>query len=240
MHTSPAYAEDVYIGANSGIDFQGHRATFVGRRERARRNRDLPPAIRARPESVRLAAQQPIRRTGRADVAGRVLIPWERVFLTEPSPSRWPAGCSGTSFTAGWQRPSSRWGWRLACTHAMGLAAHDATVEYLIDLITDVQTVRNCLRATELDPNSRRKAFAPPTMPILSAGSIAMLKARPRMEEILRILPGSSLIVAPSDRDLRDPALPAGPGGLVRRRRLYCDAARGAAADGVGSCRFRA
>jgi aromatic ring hydroxylase len=29
MHTSPAYAEDVYIGALNGIDFQGHRASFV-------------------------------------------------------------------------------------------------------------------------------------------------------------------------------------------------------------------
>src|SRR5882724_5389299 len=29
MHTSPAYAEDVYIGAVNGADFEGHRATFV-------------------------------------------------------------------------------------------------------------------------------------------------------------------------------------------------------------------
>src|SRR5919106_864437 len=29
MHTSPVYAEDVYIGSHSGIDRDGHRATFV-------------------------------------------------------------------------------------------------------------------------------------------------------------------------------------------------------------------
>src|SRR5207302_2133370 len=29
MHTSPAYAEDVYIGAVNGADFEGLRATFV-------------------------------------------------------------------------------------------------------------------------------------------------------------------------------------------------------------------
>src|SRR5436190_6553471 len=29
MHTSPVYAEDVYIGAHSGVDRDGHRATFV-------------------------------------------------------------------------------------------------------------------------------------------------------------------------------------------------------------------
>ena len=37
-----------------------------------------------------------------------------------------------------------------------------------------------------------------------------MLKARRRMGEILRILPGSSLVVAPTDRDLADPALAGG------------------------------
>ena len=37
-----------------------------------------------------------------------------------------------------------------------------------------------------------------------------MLNARPRMSEILRILPGSSLVVAPSDRDLAAPEVAAG------------------------------
>src|SRR5262249_46380783 len=29
MHTSPAFAEDVYVGSLSGIDIDGHRATFI-------------------------------------------------------------------------------------------------------------------------------------------------------------------------------------------------------------------
>jgi 4-hydroxyphenylacetate 3-monooxygenase len=37
-----------------------------------------------------------------------------------------------------------------------------------------------------------------------------MLKARPRMSEIMRALPGSSLVVAPSDRDLAAPEVAAG------------------------------
>ena len=37
-----------------------------------------------------------------------------------------------------------------------------------------------------------------------------MLKARPRMSEMLRIVPGSSLVVAPSDRDLAAPEMAAG------------------------------
>ena len=34
----------------------------------------------------------------------------------------------------------------------MGLAQHEATIDYLLDLITDVQTVRACQTAAERDP----------------------------------------------------------------------------------------
>jgi 4-hydroxyphenylacetate 3-monooxygenase len=44
----------------------------------------------------------------------------------------------------------------------------------------------------------------------VAAGSIAMQKGRQRMAEILRIVPGSSLVVAPSDKDLASPEV--GPG----------------------------
>jgi 4-hydroxyphenylacetate 3-hydroxylase C terminal len=51
------------------------------------------------------------------------------------------------------------------------------------------------------------------------------LQARQRMAEILRILPGSSLVVAPSDRDLAAPEMAAGleesfgGGGYTARQR---------------------
>ena len=60
MHTSPAYAEDVYIGALCGVDYDGHRATFVvpvnapGITIICRRICD------ARCQSVRVTAQQPL------------------------------------------------------------------------------------------------------------------------------------------------------------------------------------
>jgi aromatic ring hydroxylase len=139
-----------------------------------------------------------------------VLIPWERVFLTENSPepiARWLfwhqlyCWLSKAEFTLGLA---------FACTHAMGLVSHDATVEYLVDLINDVQTVRSCLTATELDPVFTPEGFCAPNHTHLSVGSIAMLKARPRMGEILRALPGSSLVVAPSDQDLANPELAVG------------------------------
>src|SRR6202043_1097222 len=44
----------------------------------------------------------------------------------------------------------------------------------------------------------------------LAPGGIALFKARQRISEILRILPGSSLVVAPADSDLAMPELAAG------------------------------
>jgi aromatic ring hydroxylase len=210
MHTSPAYAEDVYIGANNGIDFQGHRATFV-----VAVNAPGVTVI-CRHRSVRAANPFSSPLSSRFDELDAqmwlddVLIPWDHVFLTEPSAepvARWLfwhqlyCWLSKAEFTLGLA---------FACTHAMGLKSHDTTIDYLIDLISDVQTVRSCLVATELDPVFTDEGFCAPNHAHLSAGSIAMLKARPHMSEILRTLPGSSLVVAPSDQDLTRPELAAG------------------------------
>ncbi|PPQ36384.1 4-hydroxyphenylacetate 3-hydroxylase N-terminal domain-containing protein [Rhodopila globiformis] len=210
MHTSPAYAEDVYIGAISGVDFQGHRATFVVAVNapgvtiicRRRAARDTDPFVS--PLSSRydeLDGQMWL---------DEVLVPWDRVFLTDISPepvARWLFWHQLYCWLA---KAEFTLGLALACAHAMGLASHDATIDYLVDLMADVQTVRSCQKATELDPVFTPEGFCAPNHAHLSAGSIAMLKARPRMAEILRILPGSSLVVAPSNADLVNPALAAG------------------------------
>jgi aromatic ring hydroxylase len=64
--------------------------------------------------------------------------------------------------------------------------------------------------AAERDPQFTSEGYCYPNQCHLSAGSIAMLKARPRMSEMLRIVPGSSLVVAPTDRDLAAPEVAAG------------------------------
>jgi len=210
MHTSPAFAEDVYIGAVNGAVLDGQRATFV-----------VP--VNARGVTVicrKRSARDPNPFT--APLSSRfdeldgqmwlddVIVPWNRVFLTDFSPepiARWLfwhqlyCWLSKAEFTLGLA---------LACAHAMGLSQHEATIDYLLDLITDVQTVRACQTAAERDPEMTVDGYCSPNPSHLAAGSIAMLKARRRMAEILRILPGSSLVVAPSDKDLADAALGAG------------------------------
>ena len=101
-------------------------------------------------------------------------------------------------------------GLALACTDAMGLKHHPATVDLLLDMIAGVQTVRTCLTASELDPMFTPEGYAYPNHNHIAAGSLTMLKIRQGITETLRIIPGSSLVVAPSDTDLASEDVGAG------------------------------
>jgi aromatic ring hydroxylase len=98
----------------------------------------------------------------------------------------------------------------LALADAMGLKEHDPTIEYIVDLIVPVQTVRACLTAAERDPDFTPSGYCYPNHRHLAAGGIALFEARQRMSETLRIVPGSSLVVAPADSDLATPELAQG------------------------------
>ena len=225
MHTSPAFAEDVYIGSHSGVDYDGHRATFV---------------VPANAPGVRIVCRQSMARHAgrfRSPLSSRydeldgqmwledVHVPWDRIFLVETSPdpiARWLFWHQLYCWLA---KAEFTLGLALACSHAMGLAADEATQGYVLDLMTDVQTVRSCQVAAERDPQFTPAGYCHPNHRHVAAGSIAMLKARPRMSEILRILPGSSLILAPTDTDLGEPAMVAdleatfGGGGYTATQR---------------------
>lgn len=210
MHTSPAYAEDVYVGSLSGIDIGAHRATFI-----------VPvnaPGITTICRKVAAHDANPFVAplSSRYDeLDGQmwfndVFIPWERVFLVGESPEpvvRWLIW----HHLYGWlSKAEFTLGLALALVHAMGLVQHEATIEHVVDLAITVQTVRSCLFATERDPRFTAAGYCVPNPSHLAVGGIAMLQARQRMAEILRIVPGSSLVVAPSDRDLAAPEVAAG------------------------------
>ncbi len=86
MHTSPAYAEDVYVGALNGVQIDGHPASFIVpvggtgvtticRKIAARGASRFAAPLRSRFDE--LDGQMWL---------DNVFIPWERVFLVEPSP----------------------------------------------------------------------------------------------------------------------------------------------------------
>ena len=210
MHTSPAYAEDVYVGSLSGVEYEKRRASFIVpigapgvtvicRRVSARDANPFTAPLSSRYDE--LDGQMWL---------DDVFVPWERMFLVQQSPeliARWLFWHQ----LYGWlSKAEFTLGLALACAHAMSLSQHELTIDYLLDLITDVQTVRACQTAAERDPEMTPEGHCSPNQSHLAAGSIAMLKARRRITELLRILPGSSLVVAPSDKDLADAALAAG------------------------------
>ena len=210
MHTSPAYAEDVYVGTLTGLTVDGHPVGFIVpvgapgvttlcRKAAARdRNPFLSPLSSRYDE---LDGQMWL---------DDVFIPWERVFALDPAPEAIPR----------WLRWHHLYGWlakaefslgvALAMADAMGLKEHDATVEYIVDIVAEVQTVRSCIAAAELDPEFTPSGYCVPNHAHLAAGGISLFKARQRITEILRIIPGSSLVVAPADGDLAMPELAEG------------------------------
>jgi aromatic ring hydroxylase len=210
MHTSPVYAEDVYVGSHCGIDRGPHRATFTvpvaapGVTVLCRKIAPRHPNPFLSPLSSRFD-----------ELDGQmwlddVFIPWERVFLMDVTPEPMASWLFWHQLYCWLAKAEFTLGLALACTHAMGLVEHEPTIEYLLDLVVDVQTVRSCQTAAELDPELTAEGYCIPGRGHIAAGSIAMQKARQRMAEILRILPGSSLVVAPSDKDLAAPEVGAG------------------------------
>ena len=238
MHTSLPFAEDVYIGGGGPVTFGNQRATFVVpvaapgvtvvcRRIAPRHANPFIAPLSSRFDE--LDAQMWL---------DEVFVPWERVFLTEAPPGSTappPIEPGRGEHIASWLFWHQLYCWlakaeftlgiALACADAMGLKEHPQTQEYLVDLVEAVQTVQSCITAAELDPGVTHQGYAVPGLLHVAVGSLAMLKARQRVTELLRILPGSSLVVAPADTDLAAPEMAAGleesfgGGGYTARQR---------------------
>ncbi|MBV8778035.1 MAG: hypothetical protein JO258_12645, partial [Alphaproteobacteria bacterium] len=225
MHTSPAYAEEVYVGTLTGLQIDKQPIGFIvpvgapGVTTLCRK----PAAREANPFMAPLSSRYD-------ELDGQmwlddVLIPWERVFAVDPAPEAIPR----------WLRWHHLYGWlakaeftlglAFALTDALGLREHDLTIEYLVDIIAEVQIVRSCIAAAELEPEFTPSGYCVPNHAHLAAGGISLFKARQRIAELLRVIPGSSLVVAPGDSDLAIPELAQGleesfgGGGYTARQR---------------------
>ena len=210
MHTSPCYAEDIFVGSLCGLQMDGHPVSFVVE-VGAKGVTTLCRKIAAREKNPFLA---PL--SSRFDELDgtlwldNVLIPWEHVFLIDPGPegvARWLMWHHLYSWGA---RAEFSLGLALALSDAMGLTENAQTVEYLIDLLAVVQTIRACLTAAAHEPEPTLTGFCAPNQRHVMAGGITLFKARQQIGEILRMVPGSSLVVAPSDSDLAEPKLAGG------------------------------
>ncbi len=210
MFTSPAYAEDVYIGANSACEHDGHRVTFVV-------NVNAPGVtVLCRKISVHDANPFMAPLSSRNDELDgqmwldNVFIPNDRLFHLDANVDPIARWLFWHQLYCWLSKGDFALGLGLALSDAMGLSGQQPTVDMLVEMIADVQTVRTCITAAEFDPSFTPEGYCFPNHKHIAVGSIAMLKARQRLTETLRILPGSSMIVAPSDTDLISPEVGSG------------------------------
>jgi 4-hydroxyphenylacetate 3-monooxygenase len=89
----------------------------------------------------------------------------------------------------------------------------------------NAQTIRTCLTAATLEPKTSAAGYLYPNPLHMASATIYTLSVRQRMAEILRDLPGSSLVITPTDLDFEDEEMTAyldrsfGGGGYTAQQR---------------------
>ena len=214
MHTSTPFAEDVLITSRDELPPGSGRWPWVilpvnspGVRVVARRTAAKHANAFLSPLSSRFDELDAIL------ILKDVFIPRERVFAGELMDR------TQRHSLVSWLLWHHNYGWlakaelslglALALSEVMGLKENPTTLEQLVDLAVDVQTSRSCVTAAELEPEMTVSGYAVPGQLHLAAAAVNIFKARQRVSETLRGLPGSSLINAPADTDFADPVMAA-------------------------------
>ena len=142
-----------------------------------------------------------------------VFIPRHHVFTGEP------ANRNRQQSLVCWMLWHHSYGWLakaelslalgLALAEVMGLKSNPVTVQQLLEMTVNVQISRTCMAAAELEPETAASGYALPNQLHVASAGVNTLRVRQRMTEILRGLPGSSLVNAPADTDFADPHMAA-------------------------------
>ena len=230
MHTSTPFAEDLLISTRNDMPAGSGRYLWF-----------IVPVNSA---GLRVVSRRPVARhknpflsplSSRFDELDSmvwmedVFIPRSRVFTAE-APDR-----NRRHSLVCWLLWHHSYGWLakaeltlglgLALAEVMRLTANPQTIEQLVEMTVNVQTTRSCMVAAELEPETTASGYALPNQLHVAAAGINTLKVRQRMSEILRGLPGSSLVNAPADTDFADPVMAAeledafGGGGYTAMQR---------------------
>jgi 4-hydroxyphenylacetate 3-monooxygenase len=210
MHTAVPYAEDVYVAGETRlpggstvhliVDLAAPGVRIAARKSAARHANPFLAPLSSRFDE--LDAQLWL---------DRVFVPRQRVFLIDPDKA--PGGGRGNGVVAWlWWHQQIGWlaraeyilGVALAVADSMGAQSYAPVVEQLVDLLANVQTIRSCVTAAELDPQPTAGGFLLPGLLHLTSAALYNLEVRQRMAEILRNIGGAAAVVAPADTDLAD------------------------------------
>ena len=230
MHTSTPFAEDLLISTRNDMPAGSGRHLWFIVPVNAPGLRVVSRRSAARHKNLFLS---PL--SGRFDELDSmvwmedVFIPRNRVFTGE-APDR-----NRKQSLVCWMLWHHSYGWLakaeltlglgLALAEIMGLKDNAQSIEQLVEMTVNVQTSRTCMRAAELDQEISVSGHPLANQVHVAAAGVNTLKVRQRMGEILRGLPGSSLINAPADTDFADPVMAAeledafGGGGYTAMQR---------------------
>lgn len=245
MHTSTPFVDDVFVAGGTQRDPQSERRSWFIVPVAAPGVRVIARRASARYESRFLAPMS--HRFDELDAQlwfDDVFVPFERVFTADapmgpgmalPTDDSEESRRRRASGLAAWLFWHQHYGWlakleftlglALAAMDAMGLRNDARTIEQLTDIVADVQTARSCVTAAELDPDISAAGYVIPGQKHVAAASLYTLKARQRVTEIARGLPGSHVLMAPADSDFEDEAMARdleaafGGGGYTARQR---------------------
>ena len=230
MHTSTPFAEDLLITSRNELPPGSGRYLWfivpvtapglrvVSRRISARHRNPFLSPLSSRFDELDSMAW-----------LDDVFIPRSRVFTGEP------INRNTRHSLVAWLLWHHSYGWLakaelslglgLALAEVMGLKENPLTTEQLVEMTVNVQTTRTCMAAAELEPETTAGGHALPNQLHVASAGINTLRVRQRMSEILRGLPGSSLVNAPADTDFEDPRMAAeledafGGGGYTAMQR---------------------
>jgi 4-hydroxyphenylacetate 3-monooxygenase len=205
MHTSPAFAEEIYVAGAGGVMIDGRKATFsfavnapgvtvICRKIAARHQKPFIAPLSSRFDEL----------DGQVWLED-VLVPWERVFFTSDTSS--PAGFAWLAWHQLYcwaAKAEYSLGLAFACADAMNIKENQGMTDLVVDMMVEVQKIRTSFAAAEHDARATDFGEYYPNVLHLASGSLIALESRQRLTEILRILPGSSLVMAPSIDDLSD------------------------------------
>jgi aromatic ring hydroxylase len=215
VHTSTPFAHDVYIGllrspdpnqrAMIVVPVNSPGARVVARKPAARHCSGFSSPLSSRYDE--LEAQLWLE---------NVRVPWERVFAYRQDPpgldesrlrERIFAWLTWHHQQCWLARADFTLGLALAAVDALGLRETPAAIAQVVDLIIDAQTIRSCLTASECEAEATPAGYYIAKPIHLTSAVNYTLRVRQRMAETLRGLPGSSLVITPTDVDLKVPGL---------------------------------
>jgi aromatic ring hydroxylase len=225
--TSEGLVVSGYVGLHTAVPFAHEVFVTIGARG-ADTAQQAWVALPLAAEGVRVIARTPAHRSARPFVSplstkfdeldailslNEVVVPWSRVFAFGDECPRFDRGTGMASWLwwhqqIGWlARAEFTLGLALVLCEVLGAKNDPAALEAITDMVVATRTIRSCLTAAELDPETTAGGYVLPRLLHVAPATLHSIRVREQLPQLLRGIAGAAAVVAPTDADLEDPAI---------------------------------